>query len=120
MPRIARDNAVSAFTSNPAIRVLLVSLKAGGEGLNLQIADHVFLIDPWWNPASEMQAMDRAHRIGQTREVTAVRFLMRDTIEDRILELQAKKQLAISGTIDGDASAVKQLSKEDLCFLFNR
>merc|ERR1719305_144729 len=81
----ARDDALAAFNNDPSLKVILISLKAGGEGLNLQVANHVFLLDPWWNPAGEMQAIQRAHRIGQTRPVIAVRFLTKNTIEEKII-----------------------------------
>eukprot|EP00913_Durusdinium_trenchii_P001440 g1333.t1 len=84
----ARDDALAAFNEDPTLKVILISLKAGGEGLNLQVANHVFLLDPWWNPACEMQAIQRAHRIGQTRPVKAVRFISADTIEEKIIKLQ--------------------------------
>ncbi len=87
-----RDAQVKTFQSHPSCRVFLISLKAGGYGLNLTAADHVILLDPWWNPAVESQAIDRAHRIGQQRVVTAYRLAMRGTVEERILALQAKKR----------------------------
>lgn len=93
----ARHNILTAFNSDPSLRVILISLKAGGEGLNLQIANHIFLMDPWWNPAAEMQAIQRAHRIGQTKHVRAVRIIAKNTIEERILQLQEKKQLVFDG-----------------------
>mmetsp|Transcript_33105 Transcript_33105/g.53502 ORF Transcript_33105/g.53502 Transcript_33105/m.53502 type:complete len:229 (+) Transcript_33105:3-689(+) len=113
-----RVSVLAAFRGDSSVAAILMSLKAGGEGLNLQEASHVFLLDPWWNPAVEMQAIQRAHRIGQTREVQAVRFITEDTIEDRMLELQQKKELVFSGTIDAKASSLTQLTEEDLRFLF--
>merc|ERR1712139_407171 len=98
--------------------VILISLKAGGERLNLQIANHVFLLDPWWNPACEMQAIQRAHRIGQTREVRAVRFITADTIEEKIVQLQEKKQLVFDSCIDGSQASMAKLTEQDLKFLF--
>lgn len=71
----ARSDAIDAFNTDPSLSVILISLKAGGEGLNLQSANYVFLLDPWWNPACEMQAIQRAHRIGQTKEVRAIRLI---------------------------------------------
>merc|ERR1719409_75017 len=82
----ARQDSLVAFNSDPNLRVILISLKAGGEGLNLQAASHVFLLDPWWNPACELQAIQRAHRIGQTKEVKAVRLITTGTIEEKILQ----------------------------------
>merc|ERR1719182_641217 len=101
----ARTDALQAFNSDPSLKVILISLKAGGEGLNLQVANHVFLLDPWWNPACELQAIQRAHRIGQTREVRAVRFITSGTIEDKIVKLQEKKQLVFDAAIDGSAAS---------------
>merc|ERR1719473_2192185 len=114
----ARNDALVAFNTDPSLRVILISLKAGGEGLNLQVANHVFLLDPWWNPACEMQAIQRAHRIGQTREVKAVRLITKDTIEEKIVQLQEKKQLVFDATMDGSAVALAKLTEQDLRFLF--
>merc|ERR1719198_1871977 len=114
----ARDDALKAFNSDPSMRVILISLKAGGEGLNLQIANHVFLLDPWWNPACELQAIQRAHRIGQTKEVRAVRFITKNTIEEKIVALQEKKQLVFDASIDGSTAAIGKLTEQDLRFLF--
>lgn len=107
-----------AFNKDPNLRVILISLKAGGEGLNLQVASRIFLMDPWWNPAAEMQAIQRAHRIGQTRPVQGVRFICKDTIEERILQLQEKKQLVFDGTVGASNQAMHKLTQEDLRFLF--
>eukprot|EP01054_Gregarina_sp_Poly1_P009234 Gregarina_sp_Poly_1__9233@NODE_56_length_17373_cov_108_729111_g48_i0_p1_GENE_NODE_56_length_17373_cov_108_729111_g48_i0NODE_56_length_17373_cov_108_729111_g48_i0_p1_ORF_typecomplete_len1490_score218_94SNF2_N/PF00176_23/8_2e28SNF2_N/PF00176_23/2e31Helicase_C/PF00271_31/4_7e15zfRING_2/PF13639_6/3_1e09ResIII/PF04851_15/0_0035ResIII/PF04851_15/0_055ResIII/PF04851_15/5_1e02zfPARP/PF00645_18/7_1e08zfC3HC4/PF00097_25/8_4e08zfC3HC4_2/PF13923_6/5_3e03zfC3HC4_2/PF13923_6/5_9e07zfRING_UBOX/PF13445_6/1_6e05 len=115
----ARHNILTAYHSDPALRVILISLKAGGEGLNLQIANKIFLMDPWWNPAAEMQAIQRAHRIGQTKPVRAVRLIAKNTIEERILQLQEKKQLVFDGTVGSSAAAFQKLSSDDLRFLFH-
>ncbi|CCW70891.1 unnamed protein product [Phytomonas sp. Hart1] len=115
-----RQAVLQAFLHEPTVRVILISLKAGGEGLNLQIANHVVLIDPWWNPAVEMQAVQRAHRIGQTKLVDAVRFVTENSIEERMVELQDKKMLVFEGTIDGKMQSLSKLSEEDLQFLFTR
>eukprot|EP00386_Alphamonas_edax_P007618 GDKI01025370.1.p1 GENE.GDKI01025370.1~~GDKI01025370.1.p1 ORF type:complete len:211 (-),score=37.11 GDKI01025370.1:188-820(-) len=115
----ARSNVLYAFNTEPELTVVLISLKAGGEGLNLQVASHIFLMDPWWNPAAEMQAIQRAHRIGQRKEVHAVRFICQDTIEERILQLQEKKQLVFDGTVGASQGAMAKLTQEDLRFLFN-
>jgi len=114
----ARDDALQAFNTEPSLKVILISLKAGGEGLNLQVANHVFLLDPWWNPACEMQAIQRAHRIGQTREVKAIRFVTKNTIEEKIVALQEKKQLVFDAAIDSSAAAMTKLTEQDLQFLF--
>mmetsp|Transcript_13524 Transcript_13524/g.49201 ORF Transcript_13524/g.49201 Transcript_13524/m.49201 type:complete len:1275 (-) Transcript_13524:156-3980(-) len=118
MPINQRRAAIDAFKRDPNVHVILMSLKAGGEGLNLQVATRVFVLEPWWNPAVEMQAIQRAHRIGQTRPVTAVRFITKGTIEERMLQLQEKKQLVFDGAIDGNAKAFAKLTEEDLRFLF--
>jgi len=114
----ARDDALRAFNTEPSLKVILISLKAGGEGLNLQVANHVFLLDPWWNPACELQAIQRAHRIGQTREVTAIRFVTKNTVEEKIVALQEKKQLVFDASIDGSEAAIGKLTEQDLRFLF--
>lgn len=118
MTAVARSNVLYAFNNDPNLRVILISLKAGGEGLNLQVASRIYLMDPWWNPAAEMQAIQRAHRIGQTKPVKGVRFICRDTIEERILQLQEKKQLVFDGTVGASNQAMHKLTQEDLRFLF--
>jgi SNF2 family DNA or RNA helicase len=111
-----RGRVVGSFQSEDGPPVMLVSLKAGGTGLNLTAADHVFLLDPWWNPAVEDQAADRAHRIGQTRPVVIHRVIARDTVEERILLLQQRKRaLAEAALGDGDHAA--QLGRDDLLAL---
>ena len=120
MPITQRAANLKAFREDPNVSVILMSLKAGGEGLNLQAANYVFVLEPWWNPAVEMQAVMRAHRIGQTREVTAVRFSTKDTIEERMMQLQEKKKLVFEGCMDGNQEALAQLTQEDLQFLFKR
>lgn len=87
-----RGAVVERFQSDPSISVFLISLKAGGVGLNLTGADTVIHFDPWWNPAVEAQATDRAHRIGQQNVVTSIKLIARDTVEERVLEMQAKKK----------------------------
>jgi len=114
----AREDALAAFNEDPSLKIILISLKAGGEGLNLQVANHVFLLDPWWNPACEMQAIQRAHRIGQTKPVKAFRFITADTIEEKIIKLQEKKQLVFDASIDGSATSLGKLTEQDLRFLF--
>ena len=113
-----RDRAavVDAFQGEAGPPVMLISLKAGGTGLNLTAADHVFLCDPWWNPAVEDQAADRAHRIGQERPVMIYRLVAADTVEERILELQQRKR-AIGEAALGDAAAAASLTREDLLAL---
>uniref|UniRef100_A0A7S3B1C8 Uncharacterized protein n=1 Tax=Haptolina ericina TaxID=156174 RepID=A0A7S3B1C8_9EUKA len=114
----AREVCISAFKEDPDVRVILISLKAGGVALNLTVATHIYLMDPWWNPAAEYQAIDRAHRLGQHKPIRAVRFVVRNTVEERILRLQDKKRLVFEGTVGGDAASLSQLSEEDLRFLF--
>ena len=120
MPMKERRAVLDAFKTDRDVKVIIMSLKAGGEGLNLQEASHVFVLEPWWNPAVEAQAVQRAHRIGQTREVVAVRYITDDTIEERMLELQDKKRLVFEGTVDGSSAALAQLNSEDMRFLFGR
>ena len=109
-----RQEVVNEFQNNADIRVFLISLKAGGTGLNLTEADYVFLIDPWWNPAVENQAIDRAYRIGQDKKVIAVRLITPGTIEEKIMELQSRKKQLATDLIQTDANILKSLSKEDL------
>ena len=113
-----RDSVLTAFKEDPGVRVILISLKAGGVALNLTVASRIFLMDPWWNPAAEYQAIDRAHRLGQHKPIRAVRFVVRNTVEERILRLQDKKRLVFEGTVGGDAASLSQLSEDDLRFLF--
>ena len=96
--------------------MILLSLKAGGTGLNLTAADHVFLCDPWWNPAVEEQAADRAHRIGQDKPVIVYRLVARDTVEERILALQAKKR-GLADAALGEADRATALTRADLLAL---
>src|SRR5438067_2518906 len=109
-----RQEIVDRFQSDSAIPVFLISLKAGGVGLNLSGADTVIHFDPWWNPAVEAQATDRAHRIGQTRVVTAYKLITRDTVEDKILRLQEKKRAAIDAAIDSEEPLMTGLTTEEL------
>ncbi|KAK6157280.1 hypothetical protein DH2020_011528 [Rehmannia glutinosa] len=114
----ARETAIKRFTEDPNCRIFLMSLKAGGVALNLTVASHVFLMDPWWNPAVERQAQDRIHRIGQFKPIRIVRFVIENTIEERILKLQEKKELVFEGTVGGSSEALSKLSEADLRFLF--
>ncbi len=109
-----REERVQRFQEDPHCPVFLISLKAGGTGLNLTAADYVFLLDPWWNPAVERQAIDRAHRIGQTRAVMAWRLICQDTVEERILELQDKKRALVDAVLGDGAFTLRDLSREDL------
>ena len=94
--------------------MFLISLKAGGHGLNLTAADYVFILDPWWNPAVEAQAIDRAHRIGQERHVFAYRLIARDTVEEKIVELQKSKRDLAEAIISADGNVLRNLTAEDL------
>ncbi|KQS26885.1 DNA helicase [Dyadobacter sp. Leaf189] len=112
-----REARVLNFQNNSNVRVFLISLKAGGTGLNLTEADYVYLVDPWWNPAVENQAIDRSYRIGQNKNVIAVRLICPDTIEEKILELQKTKKDLANDLIKTDNSVLKTLSKNDLLSL---
>ena len=114
-----RDRIVKDFNNDESLKVLLISLKAGGVALNLTVASHIFIMDPWWNPAAEMQAIDRTHRFGQHKPIFATRFIMEGTIEERILRLQEKKRLVFDGTIGGDTQSMGRLTAEDMGFLFS-
>ena len=114
-----RKARVENFQNNPDIRVFLISLKAGGTGLNLTEADYVYLVDPWWNPAVENQAIDRCYRIGQKKNVVAVRLICPDTIEEKIMKLQETKKELVSDLIQTDTSLLKSLTKKDLIDLFS-
>jgi SNF2 family DNA or RNA helicase len=111
-----RAGVVAEFQDPAGPPVMLVSLKAGGTGLNLTAADHVFLLDPWWNPAVEDQAADRAHRIGQDKPVMIYRVVARDTVEERVLALQEHKRRIAAAALDG-ADAAARLTREDLLML---
>jgi SNF2 family DNA or RNA helicase len=105
---------VDRFNNDPAIPVFLISLKAGGTGLNLTGADTVVHFDPWWNPATEAQATDRAHRIGQTRTVSVYRFIMADSVEEKVLELQQNKSTLLQDLLDESAAATAKVSLADI------
>jgi superfamily II DNA or RNA helicase len=116
-----RDRAarVERFQNDPASKLFLISLKAGGLGLNLTAADYVFLLDPWWNPAVEAQAIDRTHRIGQTQRVFAYRLIARDTVEEKVLELQKSKRDLADAIINADNSLIRNLERKDLELLLS-
>jgi SNF2 family DNA or RNA helicase len=119
MSRNQRDEAVRDFSENPATRVMLVSLRAGNAGLNLTAASRVIICDPFWNPYIEMQAVDRAHRIGQAREVRVHRVLVGGTVEDRIVELQESKRRLVDAALDeGQSKSLGRLSEQELAYLF--
>ncbi len=112
-----RKKRIERFQTDDDCRLFLISLKAGGLGLNLTAADYVYILDPWWNPAVEAQAVDRAHRIGQTRPVFAYRLISRDTVEEKILQLQAGKRELADAILTADRSLIRNLTAEDLRLL---
>jgi non-specific serine/threonine protein kinase len=114
-----REKAIQSFQKDDEVRVFLISLKAGGVGLNLTAADYVYIVDPWWNPAVEQQAIDRTHRIGQTKNIFAYRMICKDTIEDKIVQLQERKRTLAKELITDDDGFVKTLTKEDVEYLFS-
>jgi len=114
-----RQAHVEAFQNDAGCGLFLISLKAGGLGLNLTAAEYVFLLDPWWNPAVEAQAVDRAHRIGQTRPVFAYRLIARDTVEEKVLQLQKTKRDLADAILSEDNSLIRDLRSEDLELLLS-
>jgi superfamily II DNA or RNA helicase len=114
-----RQTRVERFQNDADCKLFLISLKAGGLGLNLTAAEYVFLLDPWWNPAVEAQAIDRAHRIGQSQQVFAYRLIARDTVEEKVLELQATKRELADAIINADNSLIRSLGREDLELLLS-
>jgi len=118
-PASKRQEAVDKFQQDESIKVFLISLKAGGVGLNLTAADYVYIVDPWWNPAVEQQAIDRTHRIGQTKKVFAYKMICKDTVEEKIVQLQQRKKQIANDLVTEDAGFIKKLSKEDVEYLFS-
>ncbi len=114
---IDRREQVERFNKDPNVKAFLISIKAGGLGLNLTEADYVFILDPWWNPAVEAQAIDRAHRIGQKRKVFTYKFITRNTVEEKILLLQQKKLKLTRELITTEESIMKQLTREDIALM---
>ncbi|WP_134091466.1 DEAD/DEAH box helicase [Olivibacter sp. XZL3] len=109
-----REDVVNAFRTNEEVKLFLISIKAGGVGLNLVEADYVFILDPWWNPAVEQQAIDRSHRIGQTKNVFIYKFITKDSVEEKILALQDRKKVIANQLITTEESFVKSLTSEDI------
>nr|GFD35076.1 hypothetical protein [Tanacetum cinerariifolium] len=109
-----RQVEVERFQHDHDLKIFLISLKAGGVGLNLTAADYVFILDPWWNPAVEAQAIDRAHRIGQQRPVFVYKFISQGTVEEKILALQRRKLQLVSDLITTDEAVIKSLTREDI------
>ena len=118
-PPTKRAEEINRFQTDKDVSCFLLSLKAGGLGLNLTAADYVFIIDPWWNPAIEQQAMDRAHRIGQKRPVFAYRIIMRDTVEEKMMELHARKRALVEGLLTEDNARITSLTRDDLALLLS-
>jgi hypothetical protein len=114
-----RQAGVERFQNDGNCKLFLISLKAGGLGLNLTAAEYVFLLDPWWNPAVEAQAIDRAHRIGQSRQVFAYRLIARDTVEEKVLMLQKTKKDLADAIINADNSLIRNIAREDLELLLS-
>ncbi len=114
-----REKAIQEFQSDETCRVFLISLKAGGIGLNLTAADYVYIVDPWWNPAVEQQAIDRTHRIGQTKNIFAYRLICKDTIEEKMLQLQERKRALANDLVSDDNAILKRLTREDIDFLLS-
>ena len=109
-----RKDQVERFNKDTNLKVFLISIKAGGLGLNLTEADYVFILDPWWNPAVEAQAVDRAHRIGQKKKVFTYKFITRNTVEEKILLLQKRKLKLTTELITTEESFMKQLTRDDI------
>ncbi|MBK8625111.1 MAG: hypothetical protein IPN86_06000 [Saprospiraceae bacterium] len=118
-PALQRKEQVDIFQNQGGINVFLISLKAGGVGLNLTEADYVYIVDPWWNPAVEQQAIDRTHRIGQKNKIFAYKMICKDTVEEKIIQLQEKKMSVSKEIVQEDTAFFKSLSKEDIGFLFS-
>ena len=114
-----REKAIQQFQNEEKCRVFLISLKAGGIGLNLTAADYVYIVDPWWNPAVEQQAIDRTHRIGQTKNIFAYRLICKDTIEEKMLLLQERKRALASELVADDSAFMKRLTRDDIAFLLS-
>ena len=118
-PGAEREKKVRRFQSDEGVRLFLISLKAGGVGLNLTAADYVFLVDPWWNPAVELQAVDRTHRIGQNKKVFTYRLISEGTVEEKVMALQDRKRKLVGEFLSGHQDMLKKLSSDDIAFLFS-
>ncbi|VWU51282.1 Helicase conserved C-terminal domain containing protein, putative [Hepatocystis sp. ex Piliocolobus tephrosceles] len=115
----SRNNVLFDFNMDSHLKVLLISLQSGAEGLNLQVANRIIIVDPWWNPAVEAQAIQRAYRIGQNKDVEVTNFIMKDTIEEKVTQLKKKKQLLFDCTIGNEDISNQALRTNDLDFFFN-
>jgi DNA repair protein RAD16 len=116
----ARGRVIDAFKSDPGITAFCISLKAGGVALNLTEANRAYILDSWWNPAAELQAMDRTHRVGQHRSIQVVRFVVPGTIEEKVVALQEKKRLVFQATVGQDNKSLARLTEQDMRYLFSR
>jgi SNF2 family DNA or RNA helicase len=114
-----RQSLIDTFNTDPNVRLFLISLKAGGTGLNLTAADTVFIYDPWWNPSVESQAVDRAHRIGQTKAVSVYRLVTENSVEQKIMALKSKKSKVVDALMSEQGLSTMKLSKTDLESLFD-
>ncbi|MEA1973220.1 MAG: C-terminal helicase domain-containing protein, partial [Candidatus Cloacimonadota bacterium] len=114
-----RQNHINNFNENSSVRVFLISLKTGGFGLNLTAADTVILADPWWNPMGENQAIDRVHRIGQTKKVMVYKLITKGSVEEKILNLQETKIALFENIIEGGQNILKSLGIKDIKQLFD-
>jgi SNF2 family DNA or RNA helicase len=114
---VDRQGLVRRFQTDPEVKAFIMTLKTGGSGLNLTAADYIFILDPWWNSAAEAQAVDRSHRIGQANPVFCFRLIARDTIEERILELQKRKSDLAGALLSDDAGALKALNADEVAYL---
>jgi SNF2 family DNA or RNA helicase len=117
-PQRERSALIKGFQSTDGAAIFLISLKAGGTGINLTAADYVFLMDPWWNPAVEAQAVDRAHRIGRHGAVIAYRVITGGTIEEKMVRLQEKKRSLADALVSEESAGLRELSQEDISALF--
>ena len=113
-----REEVIGQFQEDPQMQVFLISLKAGGVGLNLTKADYVFIIDPWWNPAAENQAISRAHRIGQKKNVFVYRFITEDSIEEKIVQLQQQKS-SLADTFINSNNPFKEITNDEILKLLS-
>jgi SNF2 family DNA or RNA helicase len=114
-----RQELIDQFTNDESVRLFLISLKAGGSGLNLMAADTVIIYDPWWNPAVESQAVDRAHRIGQNKTVSVYRLVTEDSVEQKIMALKEKKSKLVDALVNENGLSTLKLAKTDLESLFS-
>lgn len=119
MPIQDRAKALEAFSNDPEVKCILISLMAGSMGLNLVAANHVLMVDPWWNPAVEEQALDRIHRIGQNKFVKAYKFITKDSVEERMLEIQESKRVMRGNLFKYDKEERKKRNFEDLKEIFD-